>query len=325
MAKATTQTKPRPPRKPARASADGQGTSRARKPATGRQTAKPNPFDDIARQVNADQEAKDREAGRDGLTPALSKSVDQAMVKRSDTRAATKPAKPARPAKPATPAKPAKPATPAKPVKPTVPTKVQANGKPTTTFKGRPTGNVQTVAARVKELNLRVRSDADIDALAARLRATPDAVRQWLDNRNGSRLAPTAPSTPKVSAPNATTKAPAKSTDKAKPKVEEPKAPRNPTVLVGHPWTGPVPDGLPELKGCTLAVRYSVQLDDGLIVSQLWGIRDRDGKHITDAWQWPLDFRPKAEVSGRGRKVTLKDRTKKGLQAWLAKEGLTDK
>jgi len=30
--------------------------------------AKPNPFDDIARQVNADLEAKDREAGRDDLT-----------------------------------------------------------------------------------------------------------------------------------------------------------------------------------------------------------------------------------------------------------------
>jgi hypothetical protein len=40
--------------------------------------AKPNPFDDIARQVNADLEAKDREAGRDDLTPALAKSVDQA-------------------------------------------------------------------------------------------------------------------------------------------------------------------------------------------------------------------------------------------------------
>jgi hypothetical protein len=57
--------------------------------------AKPNPFDDIARHVNADLEAKDREAGRDDLTPALAKSVDQAKTK----RAATKPAKPARPAK----------------------------------------------------------------------------------------------------------------------------------------------------------------------------------------------------------------------------------
>jgi hypothetical protein len=302
MAKATTQTKPRPPRtaaggrsKPARASADGQGTSRARKPATGRRTPKPNPFDDIARQVNADQEAKDREAGRDDLTPALATSVDQAKAKRSGTsRAATKPAKPARPAKPA---------TPAKPVKPTPPTKATDNGKPTTTFRGRPTGNVQTVAARVKELNLRVRPDADIDALATRLRAVPAAVAEWLATRNGKQPA-------KVTT---RAKAPAKSTDKA------------PTIAVGHVWDGPVPDGIPELRGCTLVVRYTVRQDDGIIVSQLWGIRDKDGQHITDAWQWPLDFRPKVETSSRGRKVTLRDRTKKGLQEWLAKEGLTDK
>ena len=187
---------------------------------------------------------------------------------------------------------------------------MQASGKPTTTFKGRPTGNVQTVAARVKELNLRVRSDADIDALATRLRATPDAVSAWLASRNGQQPAKVTKTTAKT---------------KPKPKAEEPKEPKAPTILVGHVWEGPTPDGLPELKGCTLAVRYTVQLDDGLIVSQLWGIRDKDGQHITDAWQWPLDFRPKAEVSGRGRKVTLKDRTKAGLQAWLAKEGLTDK
>ena len=58
--------------------------------------AKPNPFDDIARQVNADQEAKDRQAGRDDLTPAAATSVDQAKAKPSGTsRAATKPATPA--------------------------------------------------------------------------------------------------------------------------------------------------------------------------------------------------------------------------------------
>jgi hypothetical protein len=43
--------------------------------------AKPNPFDDIARQVNADQEAKDRAAGRDDLTPVSAKPVDQAKAK----------------------------------------------------------------------------------------------------------------------------------------------------------------------------------------------------------------------------------------------------
>jgi hypothetical protein len=63
--------------------------------------AKPNPFDEIARQVNADQEAKDRAAGRDDLTQAVAKAVDGATVKPSGTsRAATKPATPARPAKP---------------------------------------------------------------------------------------------------------------------------------------------------------------------------------------------------------------------------------
>jgi hypothetical protein len=73
---------------------------------------KPNPFDDIARQVIADQAAKDRAAGRDDLTPALAKSVDQARTK----RAATKPAKPSRPTKTAeggrrTAKKPTKPAS----------------------------------------------------------------------------------------------------------------------------------------------------------------------------------------------------------------------
>jgi hypothetical protein len=69
-------------------------------------TAKPNPFDEIARQVNADQEAKDRAAGRDDLTLAAATSVDQAKLKSSGTRrAATKPATPARPAKPTRPIK----------------------------------------------------------------------------------------------------------------------------------------------------------------------------------------------------------------------------
>jgi hypothetical protein len=72
-----------------------------------RQTAKttgptkPNPFDDIARQVIADQEAKDREAGRDDLLPMPAKSVDRAKRERSPTsQAATKPAKPVRPGDP---------------------------------------------------------------------------------------------------------------------------------------------------------------------------------------------------------------------------------
>jgi hypothetical protein len=298
---ATTQTTPRPPRKPAKASQSDKGKTRARKSATGRQTAKgtgptrPNPFDDIARQVNADQEAKDREAGRDDLTPALAKSVDQAKTK----RAATKPAKPARPAKPA---------TPTKPVKPTVPTKVQANGKPTTTFKGRPTSNPTTIAARAKEAGLRVRKDADPADIAIRLRATVEATKAWLESRNGS--APTPPT------------AKAKAASKAPAEVK-PKPDKVPSILVGHAFEGAAPKDIPELKGATLVVRYTVQ-PSGEVHSQLWGIRDADGQHISDWWQLPLDARPKLEKVN-GRKVTLKDRTKKGLAAWLAKEGLTDK
>ena len=186
---ATTATPTRAPRK-------STGRAKGTQPASGRQkarhgresaskatTAKPNPFDDIARQVNADQEAKDRAAGRDDLTPAVAKSVDQAKGERSGaSRAATKPA------------------TPARPAKPTRPTKVQAN-RNGVTFGGRPTTKVETVAARAKQARLRIRADADIEAIAARLRATPAAVSAWLVTRSG---APTKPPA------KATTKQPAK-------------------------------------------------------------------------------------------------------------------
>ena len=130
---ATAETPTRASRKPVGRSGSAQGGNRAPTPARGRQTAKttgstkPNPFDAIARQVIADQDAKDREAGRDDLIRTLAKSVDRAKGKRSHTsQAATKPAKPGRPA------------MPAKPAKPTQPTKIQANrnGVP---FSGRPT------------------------------------------------------------------------------------------------------------------------------------------------------------------------------------------
>jgi hypothetical protein len=306
---ATTQKKPaRAPRKPGRASGSTQGGNRPQKPATGRRTArttgptKPNPFDDIARQVNADQEAKDREAGRDDLTPALAKSVDQVKVQ----RAATKPAKPARPAKPAPPPKPAKPATPPKPARPA---KVQANGKPangksTSQFKGRSTGNVQTVAERVKELGLRVRKDADIDALAATLRATPEAVAAWLDSRRNG--------TP--------TKQPAKAKDSAKPKQQA----KPPTIDVAHAWQGPVPKELPELKGASLVMRYTLN-PDGEVWSELLGIQDPDGQHMPDGWRLPLDFRPHPERDGRNRVMRLKGgRDRAALQAWLVQEGIAD-
>lgn len=274
--KATAETPTRASRKPVRRSGSAQGGNRAPKPARGRQTAKttgptkPNPFDDIARQVIADQEAKDREAGRDGLIPTLAKSVDRAKGKRSRTsQAATKPAKP------------------------TQPTKVQAN-RNGVTFSGRPTTKVETVAARAKEAGLRIRADADVDAIATRLRATPDAVSAWLATRKG------APTTAK-----------AKSTTKA------------PSVDLQHVWEGPVPKDIPELKGASLVVRYEVRPDDGTVWATLHRVLGPDGKVMPDFWRLPLDYRPKRETLGNGRKLVLKDRTTAGLQTWLIKQGLT--
>jgi hypothetical protein len=37
----------------------------------------------------------------------------------------------------------------------------------------------------------------------------------------------------------------------------------------------------------------------------------------------PLDYRPKRQTLGNGRKLVLKDRTTAGLQTWLSKQGLT--
>ena len=296
---ATTQKPARAPRKPSRASEPAKGGTTARKPATGRRTAKttgptkPNPFDDIARQVIADQEAKDREAGQADLTPALAKSVDQAKAK----RAATKPAKPAPPAKRAAPAKPAKPA------KPTRPTNVQPNGNGVA-FSGRPTTKVETVAARVKQLRLRVRADADVDAIAARLRATPDAVSAGMASRNGT---PTKVTTAKPKTAKA--KQQAKAKDNTKP----------PTITLGHVWGDKRPDWL---YRCTLVTRYEVR-PDGSVWTTLHQVLGPDGKVLEDFWKLPLDFRTQQEVQGNGRKVNLKDRTIAGLQTWLVREGLT--
>jgi hypothetical protein len=160
--KVTAETPTRASRKPVRRSGSAQGGNRAPKPARGRQTAKttaptkPNPFDDIARQVIADQEAKDREAGRDDLIPTLAKSVDRAKGKRSRTSQAA----------------------------------------------------------------------TNVDAIATRLRATPDAVSAWLATRK-----------------RAPTTAKAKSATKA------------PSVDLQHVWEGPVPKDIPELKGASLVVR----------------------------------------------------------------------
>jgi hypothetical protein len=286
--KATAETPTRASRKPVRRSGSAKGGNRAPRPARGRQTAKttgptkPNPFDDIARQVIADQEAKDREAGRDDLIPTLAKSVDRAKEDRSRTsQAATKPAKPVRPA------------MPAKPAKPTQPSKVQPN-RNGVTFSGRPTTKVETVAARAKEAGLRIRADADVDAIATRLRATPDAVSAWLATRKG---APT--------------------TAKSRPTT------KTPSIDLQHLWEGPVPKDIPELKGASLVVRYEVRPDDGTVWATLHQVLGPDGKVMPDFWRLPLDYRPKRQTLGNGRKLVLKDRTTTGLQTWLIKQGLT--
>jgi hypothetical protein len=293
---ATTESPARAPRKANRAFQGNHNKASAwQKPTTGRQTAKtarparPNPFDDIARQVIAEQEARDRAAGREDLTPTVAMSLDPATAKRSGTsRTATKPTTPARPAKPTAPTKPARP------------TKVQGNR---TIFKGRPTSNPETIAARAKQLGLRVRTDANIDAIAARLRATPDAVSAWLATRNAA---------PATTTARSLTKAPAKPTTAKAPSVD-----------LQQNWEGPVPKDIPELKGASLVVRYEVRPDDGTVWATLQQVVGPDGKVMPDFWRLPLDYRPKRETLGNGRKLVLKDRTIAGLQTWLVKQGLT--
>jgi hypothetical protein len=291
---ATTTTPARTPREPAGRSKATQPASGRHKASTGREAAakatmaKPNPFDEIARQVTADQEAKDRAAGRDDLTPAAARSVDQAKAKPSGTgRAATKPA------------------TPARPAKPTRPTKMQASGNGVT-FGGRPTTRVETVAARVKQAGLRIRADADVDAIAARLRATPAGVSAWLATRNASPTRPQA---------KVTTKQPAKATAKPKPMKPE----KAPSITLGQLWGDKQPDWL---YRCTLVTRYEVR-PDGTVWSTLDQVLGPDGKVVEDFWRLPLDYRPTRQVTGNGRKLVLKDRTIAGLQTWLIRAGLT--
>lgn len=213
--------------------------------------AKPNPFDDIARQVNADQEARDRAAGRDDLT-----------------------SKPTRPA-----AGPPRAAAP----------RAGATGA-RSVFRGRPTTRAETVAARARQLRLRVRANPDVDALASRLRATPAAVRAWLDTRNGRPPAAAGP----AAAP--------------------------PVIAVPRPWKGRVPRELPELKGATLVTSYEVR-PDGTVWRTLSEVLGPDGRPLEDFWRLPLDFRPRPETLGNRRKVTLEDRSRHGLEAWLARAG----
>jgi hypothetical protein len=291
---ATTAMPARAPRRPVgRSKTKGnQPASRRQKARHGREAAskatmaKANSFDEIARQVNADQEAKDRAAGRDDLTLAVAKSVDRVKVKPSGTsRAATKPATPTRPAEPPR------------------PTKVQASGNGVS-FSGRPTTKVETVAARVKQAGLRIGADADVDAIAARLRATPAAVSGWLATRSG---APTKPQA----------KVTAKQPAKAKPKPMKPD--KASSITLTHVWTDKKPDWL---SRCTLVTHYEVR-PDGTVWSTLDQVLGPDGKVVEDFWRFPLDFRPTQQVTGNGRKLVLKDRTIAGLQTWLIRAGLT--
>jgi hypothetical protein len=224
----------------------------ARKPIRPAQPAKPNPFDAIARQVNADQEARDRVAGRDDLTSRSS---------------------PVRPA-----AGPPRTAAP------------RAGATSThVVFHGRPTTRAETVAARARQLRLRVRANPDVEALAGRLRATPAAVQAWLDTRNGR--------PPAAAGPAAA-----------------------PLVAVPRPWKGRIPREMPELKGATLVTSYEVR-PDGTVWRTLSEVLGPDGRPLEDFWRLPLDFRPRPETLGNRRKVTLQDRSRHGLEAWLAKAG----
>jgi hypothetical protein len=300
MARKTTTTTPptptRTPRKAAKASRvvqDGNGpqkgtTARPRASKDGAK-GKANRFDDLARAAVAG-------AGTTDLTAQLQQSLDQAKAKPKDSpketaRDVVQPAH--RTVKEADDAK-AKPAKAAP--------KATSNGK---TFKGRPTSNVDTIAQRAKDIGLRVRRDADIDAIAARLRATPDAVRAWLTSRDGSK-------------PTATTKA---TTAKAKPKPEA-KAPAQLAVTLRHKWVDREPD---YLRGHTLVVSYRVDPADGAVWMTITAIEGPDGAQLPHRGMLlPVDFRPQRQVMDNGRRVVLKDRTISGLTAWLAKEGLTE-
>jgi hypothetical protein len=156
----------------------------------------------------------------------------------------------------------------------------------------------------VKQAGLRIRADADVAAIAARLRATPAAVSAWLAVRNG---APTKPQA----------KVRSRQPAKAKPKPMKPE--QAPTIALGHLWGDKKPDWL---YRCTLVTRYEVR-PDGTVWSTLEQVLGPDGKVVEDFWRLPLDFRPTQQVTGNGRRLVLKDRTIAGLQTWLIRARLT--
>jgi hypothetical protein len=184
------------------------------------------------------------------------------------------------------------------------------------TFSGRPTSNPDTIAARAKEAGIRVRKDADPADIAARLRATVEATTAWLDSRNGSTVKATA----KAKGAKSTAKQPAKA--KAQPKQQPKEPPKPPHIDVAHAWEGPVPKGMPELKGASLVMRYELRGDE--VWSALWGVLDPDGNRMQDGWMLPLDFRWNAERDSRNRIVKLRGQPqdRSTLQAWLVLQGL---
>jgi hypothetical protein len=338
MARKTTTTTPptptRTPRKPAKASqvaqdgkkgTTGQGRPSGRK-AKGTAEGKVNPFDTIAKMA-ADG------AGTADLTAQLQASIDQAKkgstakviadakLRLAEAHRAGKHPSNRVPSCPicVLPAQERGKATAkadgakAKPAP-----KATGNGK---TFAGRPTNNPATVAARAKEAGLRVRKDADIAAVASRLRATESAVSAWLDSRDGSKSANAASQAKSAPTAKATTANAKSTTTTAKPKHEA-KAPAKLAVTLRHPWVDREPD---YLRGHVLRFTYTVDPNTGHVTSQLHAIEGPDGNVLPDRGRdLPLDFRPAVETLGNGRKVVLRDRTIAGLTAWLQTQGLTE-
>ena len=111
-----------------------------------------------------------------------------------------------------------------------------------------------------------------------------------------------------------TTKQPAKA--KAKPKQMKPE--KAPTITLGQVWGAKQPDWL---YRCTLVTRYELR-PDGTVWSTLEQVLGPGGKVVEDFWRLPLDFRQTQQVTGKGRKLVLKDRTIAGLQTWLIRAGL---
>jgi hypothetical protein len=64
----------------------------------------------------------------------------------------------------------------------------------------------------------------------------------------------------------------------AKATTAKPKPTRPPHVDVEHPWSGPVPKGIPELKGASLIVRYELRPN-----GEVWWSRRASWCHSTSA------------------------------------------